>query len=311
MRILHVDTGPEMRGGQYQVLILHRALRDLGVDQKVLGGPALQSVDRFEATGWRSVRRWAARCDLIHAHDARAHTLAALHRLGRPLVVARRVAFPIGRNPASRWKYRAAGRFVAISQHVASVLEAGGVPPAKVDVIHDAAPDTPLLARAAEKSGKRTRPRSGAFRVLVPNSPDPLKGRELGIEACRLAGMTPLLSANLLEDLPKADVLLYLSRSEGLGSGILLAMLAGVPAVASRIGGIPEVVEHGQTGLLVENDPPKVAAALHRLSADPAWRVEMGRRSRLAALSRFGPERMAKRTAAVYGDVLGQSRGSQ
>ena len=99
--------------------------------------------------------------------------------------------------------------------------------------------------------------------------------------------------------------MLYLSRSEGLGSGILLAMLAGVPTVASRVGGIPEVVQHRRTGLLVKNEPRKIAAALRRLAGDSRLRTAMGRQARSRVLAEFNPRRMALRTAAVYSDVLG------
>lgn len=305
MRILHIDTGREMRGGQHQVVTLYRELDALGCEQLVLGGSALRSLHGFEAASWRSVRRHAGRCDLLHAHDARAHTLAVLHGRGRPLVVARRVAFPIRRGPGSAWKYRVPARFIAISDHVAGVLAAGGVPRDKTVVVHDAAPGDALLSRRTQRDCVPTSARPGEFRVVSPATADPLKGRDLAIEACRLAGAALVLSDDLPRDLRRADALLYLSRSEGLGSGILLAMLAGVPTVASRVGGIPEVVQHRRTGLLVKNEPRKIAAALRRLAGDSRLRTAMGRQARSRVLAEFNPRRMALRTAAVYSDVLG------
>ncbi len=77
----------------------------------------------------------ARRHDLIHAHDARSHTLGAIARSGR-LVVSRRVAFPVG----SAWKYRRARRYLAVSEFVKSVLVAGGVPEEKIAVVYDGVP---------------------------------------------------------------------------------------------------------------------------------------------------------------------------
>ncbi len=308
VRVLHIDTGREMRGGQHQVLILRRALVGRVCQQTVLARGALQAGHDFEPAAWRAVRRRAACCDLIHAHDARAHTLALLHGRKKPVVVARRVAFPIGRGLASAWKYRAPARLVAISRHVAGVLTAAGVPPSKVSVIHDATPEESVVAGIRVDDPAEPLP-PGGVRAVALNSADPLKCRALAVEACRLAGVPLTLSDDLPRDLPRHDILLYLSRSEGLGSAILLAMLAGLPAVASRVGGIPEAVEHGSTGLLVENDALAIAAALRKLAQDGPLRSTMGTQARQRALSDFSPGRMAELTAAVYRDVLAEQAG--
>ena len=69
-------------------------------------------------------------------------------------------------------------------------------------------------------------------------------------------------------DLKQADSFVYLTEAEGLGSAILLAMAYGVPVVASRIGGIPEIVEHGVTGLLADNRVEDVSSEIRRLTSD-------------------------------------------
>ena len=58
---------------------------------------------------------------------------------------------------------------------------------------------------------------------------------------------------------PDAAILVYVTNSEGLGSGALLAMSAGIPVIASRIGGLPEVIRDGENGLLVENDETAIS----------------------------------------------------
>ena len=64
-------------------------------------------------------------------------------------------------------------------------------------------------------------------------------------------------------------MLVYVSRCEGLGSGILLAMSHGVPVIASNVGGIPEVIRHEWNGLLADNEPARIAAAIRRLLDNP------------------------------------------
>ena len=65
--------------------------------------------------------------------------------------------------------------------------------------------------------------------------------------------------SHLEEEIPDAAILVYVTNSEGLGSGALLAMSAAVPVIASRIGGLPEVIRDGENGLLVENDEAAIS----------------------------------------------------
>jgi len=83
------------------------------------------------------------------------------------------------------------------------------------------------------------------------------------------------------------------------------AMAAGRPVVASRAGGLPEIVVDGETGLLAaRGDMPGLASALRRLLADAALRRRLGEAGRQRAVERFSSERMAVDTEAVYRTVL-------
>src|ERR1019366_2474841 len=104
--------------------------------------------------GLWAVHRLSRQSDLVHAHDARAHTLAAA-LAGAPLVVSRRVAFPI----RSRWKYRHASRYAAVSQFVKGVMLDGGVPEEKISVVYDGVPLGELSV--------------GGETVVAPDSGDP------------------------------------------------------------------------------------------------------------------------------------------
>jgi hypothetical protein len=295
MRTLHVDSGREMRGGQWQVVRLLEALPSEGVAAALLcraGSPlfaeALRRGIDAHPLGALALARAARTADLVHAHDARSHTLSALLAPARPLVVSRRVAFPIG----SAWKYRRAAHYAAVSKCVAGVLAAGGVPPERISVVYDAAP---LAAPAPEG------PRAG---ILAPDTSDPMKGRDLVLRAAALAGVEIRFSRRLEADLPGAALFLYITRLEGLGSAVLLAMAAGTPVIASNVGGLAEVVEDGVNGLLTDNSPEAIASAITRLSADPTTARALAARARGTVEERFTVQRMVRGTIDVYRKVL-------
>ncbi len=290
MRILHLDAGREMRGGQWQVLRLLRGLAAEGVESTLLApeGSPLYAAARKEGLhaeplGLVRAGMLARRHDLLHAHDARSHTLGAL--LGCPLVVSRRVAFPI----RSRWKYRRARRYLAVSNFVRKVLLEGGVPEEKISVVYDG---VPVLERS-----------NGTAFLAPAAQSDVAKGTGLALEAARLAGVPLELTRDIERDLARARILVYLTHSEGLGSAALLAMSAGVPVIASNVGGLAEIIRHEETGLLVENDPAEVAAAIRRLADDGALARRLGDTARQAVIRGFSVEHMVRRTMEVYREV--------
>nr|BCX01989.1 MAG: glycosyl transferase family 1 [Bacteroidota bacterium] len=102
------------------------------------------------------------------------------------------------------------------------------------------------------------------------------------------------------ELLAQADMLLLPSDWEGVPLVVLEAMAAGKPVVATRVGGVPELVEDGRTGLLVPpQDPEALAAAILRLAQDAELRREMGEAGRRRALERFD----IQKTARAYGEL--------
>ena len=290
MRILHLDSGREMRGGQWQVLRLHEGLLERGHESFLLarrGSPLLAATqeqklpcDVLKPLRVASISRSH---DLVHAHDARSHTLGAVIARG-PLVVSRRVAFPVRDSAMSRCKYRRADLFLAVSRYVAGQLLKAGVERDRVTVVYDGVRLPPEAAHG--------------IAILTPFTLDPLKGMALAKEAAQLAGVEITPTDNLDRDLPHARSLVYLSRSEGLGSGILLGMAHGVTVIASRIGGIPELIEDGMNGILVDNTPEAVAGALRRI--DPA----IGAAGRETVAQRFTEARMIDATLDAYSRVL-------
>lgn len=105
--------------------------------------------------------------------------------------------------------------------------------------------------------------------------------------------------------LEAADLYCQPSRSEGIGLAVLEAMSAGLPVVASRVGGIPEAVVDGQTGLLVEPDSPvSMAAALARLLSSPETRRMMGANGRKRILDHFELERQTAQLVDWYEQMM-------
>jgi alpha-maltose-1-phosphate synthase len=116
------------------------------------------------------------------------------------------------------------------------------------------------------------------------------------------------------EMLPKAEIIQLLTHAavfvcpsvyEPLGIVNLEAMACGTAVVGSRVGGIPEVVADGVTGLLVPpDDPASLAIALNELLRDPDRAVAMGQAGRERAVKEFSWETVAAQTVALYGELV-------
>ncbi|MGW2208799.1 glycogen synthase [Streptomyces sp. NPDC001781] len=119
--------------------------------------------------------------------------------------------------------------------------------------------------------------------------------------------------------LPRTEVVQLLTHAavfvcpsvyEPLGIVNLEAMACGTPVVASRVGGIPEVVDHGSTGLLVDTDGDfegDLARALDSVLADPVAARRMGEAGRARAVGEFGWDAVARRTAGLYEEIRKQA----
>jgi glycosyltransferase involved in cell wall biosynthesis len=100
------------------------------------------------------------------------------------------------------------------------------------------------------------------------------------------------------------DVVVLTSRNEGTPVSLIEASAAGRPVVATDVGGVPAVVRHGRTGLLVApGDCTEIAVAIRRLLADRGFRDQMGRAARADVSERFGEARLVADIRALYQDL--------
>jgi glycosyltransferase involved in cell wall biosynthesis len=282
------------------------------------------------------------RPDLVHWHAARAHALGAAASLlapGPARVLSRRVDFPVRGTPGSRLLYAMPlEAIIAISEGVRDALVQSGVPGERIRVIRsgiDLAPFEAPFDRDALRERLRILP--GETIVLQVAALAPHKSqtdllRAAALAAARrpdlrfwIAGEGPLRVAlererqalglgrevrllGFRDDVPDllraADLFCVSSYLEGLGTSTLDAMAAGLPVVATRVGGVPEAVAHGESGLLVEpRDPRALAEAILALAGDPDRRRRMGAAAR-EAVRRFSADRTELETRRLYDEIL-------
>ncbi|MGH7298427.1 MAG: glycosyltransferase family 4 protein, partial [Polyangiaceae bacterium] len=107
--------------------------------------------------------------------------------------------------------------------------------------------------------------------------------------------------------LEEADAAVCSSRSEGLGLGLLEAMATGLPVMGFAVGGVPEIVVDGETGLLcAPGDVDALAARMREASADRARVRAMGSAARRRVVERFSLASMCRSYAEVYGELSGR-----
>jgi hypothetical protein len=296
MKILLADSGWKMRGGQWQTLYLAEGLREHGHQVTLLAshGSLLWNLAHkagldTRQTGVTTFLALGGSFDVIHVQDAATHTQAALG-CRKPFLVSRRVAFPVKESWLSRKKYARPAGYLAVSQYVAKELLRVSIPKEKIRVVHDGVPDVTPAAYAPHLSGLA--------------SEDPGKLNAMMRLAAELAAVDLKLPTALLEAVGSGLAFLYLSKQEGLGSAALFALAAGLPLIASRVGGLPETIEEGFSGILVPNDPPIVAQAIMTLAHDRNLQLAWSDNARRRYLAHFTAAKMVANTLTAYRELL-------
>jgi len=347
LHVVHVNLAKGFRGGERQTELLIRHLSaqaDLRQTLVCRGDSPLREHLQDVAVAFVSAShawhgQWRVpRAAVIHAHEARSVHWAWLQRRLRGIayVLTRRMDKPIRAHAFNRLLYRQASAVVALSSVIAAQVRALGAAK-QVLCIPDAYAHFPQDQSVT--AGLRAKLGSGFFVGHVGALVDRTKGQRVLLQAARIVqsqapdmqflflgdGVDAEALARESADLPQVhwlgfrpnvgdylglfDVFAFPSYSEGMGSSLLDAMDYGIPIVASRVGGIVDIVRDGQTGLLVPaGDAQALAQALLRLYQQPQLRTTLATCAR-AMLPEYTPQRMAQRYLALYRSIAASDPG--
>lgn len=332
------------RHGQFtgEVEALGWPVHDLGIGSRIYAPAGWRGFLRLLHLARR------VRPDVIHGYLFGPNLFAALagRLCGVPAVVIAKRNMDDFESPrqvaVQRIAHRLATHVVAVSENVAGSSEALGVPRARITVIANGvdvdrfaapAPDRARLgiAGAAPVIGSvgclaarkdqgtllealaRLRARGVAFEAaIVGDGPD--RDRLVAhTHALGLDGAVHFLGerSDVERLLPAMDVFVLSSREEGIPNALLEAMAAGRPAVATAVGGTPEVLADGRTGWLVPpQDPAALAAALAEALEHPDEARRRGDAARADMRERRSIDAMARRHEAFYEAALGLGNGA-
>lgn len=285
--------------------------------------------------------------DIVHLHSRRGADVLggiASRSLGLPTVLSRRVD-----NKEPIWfvklKYRLYDHVITISQGIRDVLLREGVSNDKISCVHSSV-DAALYQQPASRDSflktfelpeqaltlgviAQLIPRKGhryllqVLPVLVKQHPQlhilifgkgPL-AEELQVQVLEAGLQEHVHFTGFRDDIPKwlgcLDLVVHPADIEGLGVSLLQAAAAGVPIIASRTGGIPEVVHHQKNGLLIDvGDTAALQSSIEQLLNEPETRKSMGQKGREIVSQSFSLTQMVEGNLSVYQHVLNTRYGS-
>jgi glycosyltransferase involved in cell wall biosynthesis len=283
-----------------------------------------------------SVARATADADLLHVHEGRSVYGAYLRWLlsRTPYVITRRVNNPIRAHWFAHRAYRRAACVAAVAPQVADVVRDYD-PAIRLEVVHSSSSNLPVdddrvrAIRAAHPSqflvghvGALDNDQKGQIYIiavareleashrdmhfmLVGSGDDEamLKSEAAGLSNVTFTGFVD----NVGDYLAAFDVFVLPSNREGIGSVLLDAMDRALPVVASRVGGVPDIVHHGENGILIEaGRTDQLRDGILALRADPARRRALGENGRELAKN-YTAAAMARKYLRIYGSALGRA----
>jgi glycosyltransferase involved in cell wall biosynthesis len=278
--------------------------------------------------------------DLLHLNEPHALTSAWLARAhGKlPLLLSRRIGFPLRKNWVSQARYRALNKFVANSRDVAQSLINSGIAANKISIVNEGvaippatAPAIRAVARAhwhvsdneflfgcvgvfvPEKGQRHLIEALAMVRVQHPEARLLLAGdgacrADLESLAKRLAQTEAIHFAGFVNNVNEVyqalDAFLFPSEFEGLGTALQTAMAFELPSISTTRGALAEVVTGERTALISEPDGREFAAAMLRLLNDPQLQKSLGAAARHEVEQKFSAQLMVNKTIRVYEEVL-------
>jgi glycosyltransferase involved in cell wall biosynthesis len=278
---------------------------------------------------------------LNEAHALSAAWLAGAHKR-LPVLLSRRIGFPLRKGWVSRTRYASIERFVANSKNVAQSLIDCGIAPERISIVNEGVEILPLASFERRSSARKNWgvkdheflfgcvsvfvPEKGqrhlieALATLRKSHPEArllLAGDgqcrgELEALAKRLEQSEAVLFPGFVKDVSKVydalDAFAFPSEFEGLGTALQSAMAAGLPSISTKRGALAEVVDHERTALVVEPDAKEFAAAMLRVMTDADLRKRLSEAGRREVQERFSAGRMVDHTLEIYDDVLKKHR---
>ncbi|MGP8307267.1 glycosyltransferase family 4 protein [Vibrio sp. YIC-376] len=298
MRICHVNLASGFSGGERQTLQLIKQQLTLNYQLTVVANPVspfyaeieklnctLIAATHFLKSHRRSI---TADCQLIHVHEGRAIYWALIQSklFNVPYIVTRRIDNPLKDKFLSKLAYNNASALIGLSKEIVKQIQLRH--PDHLSAIIPSSPVTyPYNDTVVDAIKQRF---DGKFLVIQAANLLEHKGHDVTIQAAKiLAERNPNIHIAILGDgreraslelqaqglsnvsfegkqssmgewFKAADLLIHPSYSEGLGSVILEAINAGLPAIGSNAGGIPDIIEHNKSGLLIEPGDAKALA---------------------------------------------------
>lgn len=274
------------------------------------------------------------------------HVIRTVHGLREPMAGWNRIKFGAYERLDNFILRAAADRVIAVSNRMAGTLIANGFKSSRVTTIHNGIDLAKSIASRSAGDMKRALGVTDASIVFgTAGRLSPVKGHDTFIKAARLildkvpgarfvfAGDGPLETnlkalaarsgvdgacvflgarSDINDVIAAFDVLVLPSLSEGLPMAVLEGMAAGKAVVASRVGGLPEVIQHGTSGLLVPPaDAQALASACVDLATDREWASRMGTEAKRVVAAEFSHERGAAAVVDLYRSIaLRQPRRS-
>ncbi len=363
IRILHLSSEKGWRGGEQQIAYLIEGLQQKGIiniiacrngsafekycvqnHRKYYGLPFKNS---FDLKTINAIRKICSKehIDLIHIHSAKSHSLAVLsHVIGNrsPMILSRRVDFPIRNSWFTRWKYNhhAICSILCVSNAIERIVRSSIKEPDKCTTVYSGidlskfkrpsgylrkayhlSENTLLIgntsALAAHKDYVTFVDTAAVFLqyqiaahfFIIGDGPE----KEAIQQYIKQKGLTDHITltgflSNIDEILPELDIFLMTSTTEGLGTSVLDAFACKIPVVATKAGGIPEMVIHQQTGLLAKvKNSPALAAHIKALVENSLYNTTLTEQAYQHLINRFTKEKMTETTLEIYLDSIKQS----
>lgn len=344
VRIAHINLAKGYRGGERQAELLIRALAEQGQEQVLVARAHCPLAERLadagieirQCSGLLAAFRATRGNDVVHSHEGRGVYAAWLRNeiSGTPYIVTRRVNNPLGNSWLTRRAYTRAAFVASVAADVARIVQAFddriqsrvihssssglSVDPATVKSIRDRFPGKWIVGNVgaldnAQKGqeyiievARRLQSSHPEFQfLLVGGGEDEAMLRDLAgdLENVSFTGWVD----NVGDHLAAFDLFILPSNKEGIGGILLDAMDRALPIIASRVGGLPEIVEDGENGLLIDpRQPDQLEQAILRLYDDPDLRRTMGARGR-----EFSRGFTAAAMAEQYMDLYRQATGNE